>query len=160
MKNEASRDRQRSTFGARWRYVPVIRIAERCFFFSSLFTRITCSREFRASSEVYFSVESIAFATLGGEKASETHRRHGEKKYKFHLSSFFIFSCFSSSSPCVIPEYECDSQAATADYYVRMRDLRSCSRIVCILLVARNRFMICCVKTVEMKTSNTITGEG
>lgn len=87
------------------------------------------------------------------ERDAPSIGRHTAKKYKFHLSS-----CLSLASMC---DSGIQTQFASRDYdyYVRMRNLRSCCRIVRILLVARNRFMIRWIKT-EMKTSNTITGEG
>lgn len=77
----------------------------------------------------------------------EAHRRSA-RRYKFHLSSRFFFL---QRDPGI---YE-----RGCNYYVRMRDLRS-RHVVCILLVARNHFMIRRAKSAGMKTSNTITGEG
>jgi len=138
MKDKASRDRW-----IRIRNSSAIRPGDTYrperLFFSFFFICITlCAREGFAPvlrHRVRFSVFRIdcaSSATLGREEASETHRRSTgtTKKYKFYLSSFFA-------------EYRIHTQFASreCDYYVRMRDSRSC-RIVCILLVARNRFMI------------------
>lgn len=68
--------------------------------------------------------------------------RHGEEIF-IYLSS--LSSCFSS-------RFRSTSAVRDCDYYVRMHDPRSCCHIVCILLVARNRFVIRWIKTAEMKT--------
>ena len=105
-----------------------------CLFYSHYYA--TCWCEFHTFSEASYAL------SVG----SITHPRSAEKKRarciadRWRNINFIYLSVFL----CRVRVIPNQTQFANRDwyYYVRMRDLRSCCRIVCIPLVARNRFMI------------------
>lgn len=101
------------------------------FFFILLLITLRARASFAPPRELRFSVESISAARGRSEIARCIADRRGD-------INFILPSCFSCRDSGV---YERGSRDARCNYYVRMRDLRS-RHVVCILLVARNRFMI------------------